>query len=810
PTTWPPTNTHPINLTHTYETLHQHGYTYGPAFQGLVSAWNGSDGELFAEIALPEEQHDEAARFTLHPALLDAALHILLPGVAEAGGRPGLPFSWSRVTVHTAGATAVRVRLVRTTAETGLDEVSLALFDQAGTPVATVGALLSREVSAEMLRGAAATQHESLFQVEWTAVPVTDGAAGNTADWAILGEDGLGVAAELTSYPDASALRAAVNAGTSMPPVVLVQLPGMAEAARASAAGSGGVDLGEAARTITHRALELAREWVSEAVFGASQLVLVARDAVPSDEDAGLENLALSGAWGIFRSAATENPGRFAIVDLDASEASARLLPAALAAGDHELVIRDGVARAPRLAKVRAEADAMATPWDGDGTVLVTGGTGGLGALLARHLVTEHGVRHLLLVSRRGPQAPGATDLTTELTQLGADITIAACDVTDRTALAELLTDIPDTHPLTAVVHTAGILDDSIIASMTGEQLDRVLRPKVNAAWNLHQLTADRDLSAFIIYSSVSGILGPPGQANYAAGNAFLNALAQYRRSRGLRATSLAWGLWDQANGMIGHLDEADRKRVAKGGVTPMSEDEGMALFDTAVAEDRNLLAPVRFDMAALRALGENLPPLLRGLVRATPRRGSAVAGAATGAVGGSLAERLSGLDSAERETALVDLVRGEVAAVLGHSGFESVEQSRAFNELGFDSLSAVEFRNRLNALSGLRLPATLVFDYPTPAAVAGHLAEEIPVLGGPSRIGSLSEEIDRLEASLAESDPESPEAYDSAVGRLEKVLLRLRESAGPTEQNGASEDDIHSASVDELLHLIDEEFDLA
>ncbi|MFC9293539.1 type I polyketide synthase [Streptomyces sp. NPDC057011] len=804
---WPPAGAQEIDLADVYGRLVDQGYGYGPAFQGLGRAWRSTDGELFAEIVLPDAQRADAGRFTLHPALLDASLHVLLPGVADADGKPGLPFSWSGVAVHTTGATALRVRLTRTTAETGLDEVSLAITDPVGTPVATVGALLSREVSADMLRSAGVTHHESLFQVEWTAPAGTAAADTDLTGWAVLGADTLGLGAgvdpagALRGYADLPALRAAVDAGEQAPAVVLLPLS-------AAVDGIDAADLGGIARATTHRALELAQAWIADRRFESSRLVLVTRDAVAADAATGLEGLELSGAWGLFRSAGTENPDRFAQIDLDGADESRRALPAALATGERELVIRDGEARAPRLAKVEIAPAAQPAPWDSEGTVLVTGATGGLGVLLARHLVAEQGVRNLLLVSRRGDRAPGAAELGAELTGLGAHVTFAACDVVDRAAVADLLASVPAEHPLTAVVHTAGVLDDSIIVSMTGDQLDAVLQPKIDAAWNLHELTADLDLSAFILYSSVSGILGPPGQANYAAGNSFLNALAQRRRAAGLPATSLAWGLWD--HGMIGHLDEADRKRVAKGGVTPMSEAEGMALFDAAVAEDRNLLAPVRFDTAALRALGENLPPLLRGLVRVAPRRAAAAAPGAAGAEGPApLAQRLGALTGAEREKALVDLVRGEVAAVLGHAGHEAVDQARAFNELGFDSLSAVELRNRLNAVSGLRLPATLVFDYPTPAAVAGYLLEEIPVAGA-SPVGSLAEEIDRLEASMSAATGDTAE-YEAAAERLEKLLLRLRESSGAGAKPGAfSEDDIHGASVDELLDLIDEEFDLA
>ncbi|RBM09482.1 type I polyketide synthase, partial [Streptomyces sp. PT12] len=359
------------------------------------------------------------------------------------------------------------------------------------------------------------------------------------------------------------------------------------------------------------------------------------------------------------------------------------------------------------------------------GTVLVTGGTGTLGGLVARHLAAHHGVRHLLLTSRRGPDAPGAAELRDELAESGAEAEIVGCDVADRAALAELLAGIPADRPLTAVVHTAGVLDDGLIDALTDEQLDRVLRPKVDAAWNLHELTRDADLSAFVLFSSSSGVFGGPGQANYAAANAALDALAQHRVAAGLPAVSLAWGLWGEASGMTGHLGREDRARMARSGVVPFSNEQGLGMFDAALALPESLVLPMRLDLSALRTQAGSgaLPAFLRGLVRAPARRAAADASAADDS---SLVSRLMALPENRREQALADLVRGHVSVVLGHAGADAIEATKGFKDLGIDSLIAVELRNRLNAATGLRLPATIVFDYPTPAALATFLRAEL------------------------------------------------------------------------------------
>ncbi|HZN20232.1 MAG TPA: SDR family NAD(P)-dependent oxidoreductase, partial [Micromonosporaceae bacterium] len=434
---------------------------------------------------------------------------------------------------------------------------------------------------------------------------------------------------------------------------------------------------------------------------------------------------------------------------------------------------------------------------DPGGTVLVTGGTGTLGALLARHLVTARGVRRLVLASRRGPDAPGAADLAVELGALGAQVRVVACDAADRDALAALLDEVPD---LTGVVHTAGVLDDGVVASLTADQLDRVLRPKVDAALHLHELTQGRDLAMFVLYSSTAGVLGGVGQGNYAAANAFLDALAEHRHGQGLPATSLAWGFWAQASGMTGHLERGDLARVARTGMLPLSGAQGMVLFDAAVTVDEPVLLPVRLDTRTLRGLAEDglLPVVYRSIIRAGARR---TAQAADGAGPAGLTQRLVRMSRAEQDRALLDLVLSHTATVLGHASAAAIDPDRGFLDLGFDSLTAVELRNRLNAATGLRLPSTLAFDHPTPVTLGQFLRLELR-LDEAEVIPPAYEDLDRLEVSLAAFEPEADATARTKVRqRLEALLWRWSDNGA-----GADQPDFAAASNDEMFALIDRE----
>ncbi|MDN3360175.1 type I polyketide synthase, partial [Actinomadura sp. DC4] len=753
---WPPAGATPVDTDDLYQRLGDLGYGYGPVFQGLVAAWRRDD-DVFAEVALPDGADEP--RFIVHPALLDAAFHTLfLDGTDELR----LPFSWAGVRLRLASSGPLRVRLSRT----GADTARLWVTDADGAIVADVGTMTTRALEA----GRLATRHQSLFELGWTPVSLP----AEASRFAVLGAPGLAAALRQAGVTaDAYAAEA-----DPAPEVVLAPVEG------------GDV------REALCRTLELLQTWPADGRL----VVLTSRAVTTGGEDAAPDP-AGAAVWGLVRSAQAENPQRIALVDLDGQAGSYEALPAALASEEPQLAIRAGHAYAPRLARAASSEDA-ATPLDPAGTVLITGGTGTLGGLVARHLVTEYGARHLLLTSRRGPRADGADALVAGLTALGAEVTVAACDAGDRKALALLLGTVPDERPLTAVVHAAGVLRDGVIGTLTPQHLDDVLRPKADAAWNLHELTRDRDLSAFILFSSAAGTLGTPGQGNYAAANASMDALAHLRRARGLPATSLAWGRWAAATGLTGGLSETDHSRLSRGGLAPLTADEGLALFDAALAAGRATLVPARLDPAALRAQAESgtLPAVLRALVPPSARRTGAPVDPA------ALVRRLATLPDAGRRRLVMDLVRAAAAAVLGYASPDGVEEERAFRDLGFDSLTAVELRNRLTAATGLGLSASLVFDHPTPAALGEHLLTALL----PTANSRFLEELDRLEASLSALTPGGlPEIASEAdrtkiTVRMKGLLSRWRELQGEAATGTALHERLDTATDDELFDLLD------
>ncbi|MFD5405597.1 SDR family NAD(P)-dependent oxidoreductase [Streptomyces griseorubiginosus] len=531
------------------------------------------------------------------------------------------------------------------------------------------------------------------------------------------------------------------------------------------------------------------------------RLVVLTRDT--------LRDAAHAAVWGLVRTAQNEHPDRLVLVSCD--DVSRPLLGAALATGEPQLRLLDGTIAVPRLA--RAEVPDGPSPLDPDGTALVTGGTGTLGALVARHLVTEHGIRHLLLVSRRGTAAPGADALVAELTGLGARVTVGAADVADPDELSTVLGGIDPAHPLTAVIHTAGVIRDGVITAQTPDHLDAVLAPKTDAAHALHEATKDHGLNAFVLFSSAAGTLGNPGQANYAAANTSLDALAHRFRAEGSPAVSLAWGLWEEASGMTGELSTADLERGRRTGIAAMPTELALALLDAGLRADEAALVTTRLDLAGLRrraASDSEVPTLLRALVR-IPRK---AARAAAAAAEESLADRLAGLSAAERLDTVVELVRTQAAAVLGHATARGIAAEAAFKDAGFDSLAAVELRNRLATVTGVRLPATLIFDHPTPAELAERLIEELGITGeatGANVSGAVAE-LDALERALA-ALPTADESARAHLGaRLLDLAAQLGAAPAATALTAGTGEllDLDSATDEEIFQLMDGELGLS
>ncbi|WP_203842936.1 type I polyketide synthase, partial [Winogradskya humida] len=682
---WPPENAVPLDVADLYGV--RLGEVYGPSFHGLRAAWQRGD-DVFAEVELPEVVAGEAGSYGIHPVLLDAVLHAAgLVEEAEAGLR--MPFAWTGVQLSAGGASVLRARLRRE----GQDGLTLTAADTTGAPVVSVTSLVYRPVAIEQLTSA---EPETLFALDWTPVDVS-GSRG-AGDWVLFGEDrfGLGVRA----YAEDADLPAAALACVAGP----------------DAAG---------------QALDLVQRWLADERVEPVPLVVLTRGGVAAVPGEGVSDLGAAAVWGLLRSAQSENPGRIVLVDLPATGG---LDVDVLATGEPELALRDSVAYARRLTRpARVEA---AAPEGTAGALLITGGTGTLGGIVAKHFVTTGRADDVVLLSRSGPEAGGAGVLAAEIAELGAQARIIACDVADRDAVAAIVDGTPS---LRSVFHAAGIIDDGVIATLSPERLAAVMRPKADAAWHLHELTQDLSLDHFVMFSSAAAAFGAPGQGNYAAANGYLDGLASYRQAAGLAGLSLQWGPWVHEAGIGRDLGEVSLNRIARSGIAAMGAEEGLAVLDRALARPEAILVPARLDLDGLRAqaadLGE-VPPLWRvlavqltegsGLRGAPARRTAAGATATPGDAGQALRQKLAAMPGPERDRFLLDLVRRLVAAVLGHSSSDAVEAGRAFTDLGFDSLTAVELRNRLRSETGLRLPATLVFDYPTPAVLATLLRTEL------------------------------------------------------------------------------------
>ncbi|RDG39830.1 type I polyketide synthase [Streptomyces corynorhini] len=780
---WPPEGARPVDVAAFYDALADRGYDYGPAFRCLTAAWTRGP-EVFGEVALPEPA--DADGFAVHPALFDAAVHTAL--VAGPDGEPVLPFAWNGVRLHATGASSARVRV---TPGPGALTVDVAAAD--GSPLLDVRSLSTRPLPPDP--GAAQDGVDgALSRLTWSVLPAS-GAVPASVPVTVFGADPGAADGEDTPH------------WRVLPP----------------GTGRSGLPEPERARQAVHRVLTALQSLLADRERPGARLVVATRRAVAVHDGDPVDPVAAA-VWGLVRSAQTEHPGRFVLADLDTApgpgsdtgpgpdtgpesgaasgvwtDAVGAVLAAVDEAGEAQCAVRGGQPYVPRLVRVNAAESAGGTaeettggtarPLDPEGTVLITGGTGMAGAVAARHAVTAYGARNVVLASRRGPAAPGAAELRRELAGLGARVETVACDVADREQVRTLLARIPREAPLTAVVHTAGVLDDGMIDTLDADRLAAVFGPKADGAVWLDELTRTSDPAVFVLFSSVAGVLGTAGQGNYAAASAFLDAVAIRRRAAGHASVSLAWGHWERAGGMTGHLGEADLARIGRTGMRPISDAHGMRLLDAGLASPHPVLVAAPVDRAVLRqrardgALPRVLLPLAGRVGRTLPAARRAL--------------RLDGLDPAARRGVLLDLVRDEAAAVLGHSSGDRIDPAQPFKTAGFDSLTAVELRNRLTTATGARLPATLVFDFPTPADAAAFLHDElVPDLPAPGLA-----ELDRLERALCVAPDEGTGRQIAA--RLRGLLTRI-EHPPSTAAEDAAPDGLRFADDDELFAFID------
>jgi acyl transferase domain-containing protein/short-subunit dehydrogenase/acyl carrier protein len=712
---------------------------------GVQAVWRVG-GDIVAELALDADQEPEAGRFALHPALVEGVAYLATVAERQAG-RPGLaPVAWHDFGRSAAGATDLRARL--TVRRPG--EVAVELADTSGAPVASARLSMGEAPAAAP---PAAPRNDSLFELAWVPAPEP----ATTSD---------------------------------VPLVVMPVEP-----------APGG--LLDAVHTTVRQTLAAVQSVLADENPAESSVVFVTERAVAAGDGQRVDP-AQAAARGLLLSAQLENPGRFLLVDVDDLDGAADRLAAAVeiarSADEPQVALRGGRVLLPRLRRT-TEPGQPAEPsgLGGDGTVVVTGATGGIGRHVARHLATAHGARRLLLLSRSGDEATGARELREELAAVGTTATFAACDVADRDALAAALAGVPAEHPVTAAVHVAGVTDDGVVTTLTPERLTSVLRAKVDAAVHLHEL-AGGDGTRLVFFSSAVGTLGGPGQANYAAANAFLEAYAHRLRADGRAATAIAWGLWDSAAGQAAGLTDVDLRRTAQAGVLPLTAADGLALFDVATAGDQAAFVAMRLDPAVLRAnaAAGTLTPAMRGLVRAPMRR----AGRA-GPEAEPFARRFAAMAATERTRTLSRLVRERVAAVLDLPSPEALDPTRSFRDVGFDSLTAVELRNSLVAATGVQLSAAVVFDHPTPTALASHL-EGLLLKAVPTVRLPVLAQLDQLAVALGGLEPDDD--------LRPQVATRLRSLALAFEAPGEAPDDdvagkLDASTDDEIFEFIRTEF---
>ncbi|MFE0254221.1 SDR family NAD(P)-dependent oxidoreductase [Streptomyces sp. NPDC059010] len=708
PPAWPET-AEPAWTEDTYERLTALGLGYGPAFQGVRQAAATGDGTLLARLSLPPVARDTADPYPVHPALLDAALQVTAV-LDTADQRVLLPVAVGRCVLPPGGASDLTAS-VRRTGGSGTDlTLDVRLWDADGFPAGRLEGVRLRAVSPADLSGGSENGRH-LYEVAWTAVAQETTGDGGAADTVVR------------FWPDPAA----------------------------------GLEPARAAHELAAEALAELQTLVALPPDEApARTVWVTRGAVSACEGDPVPGLAQSVLWGLARSARAEHPELgLTLLDIDGDDAPE--LPSVAAHADEpELAWRGGELLAPRLVRARPAPPGRPVAIPTGGTVLITGGLGAVGRHMAR-LLAENGVPRLLLTSRQGPEDPRTADVTAELTALGAEVEVAACDVADAAAVADVLARVGDEAPLRGVVHCAGVLADGVVAELTPERLAQVLRPKVDGATHLHRLTAEHPLDLFLLVSSAAGVVGNAGQANYAAANAFLDQLAHHRRALGLPGVSVSFGAW-AGEGLA--AEHADLERMARLGHRALSPEQGRELTELSLRRDAAHLVAWALDLPRLRAAAP-AGALWRSLLPA-PRPDRHGGPGGSGGPGGpgvhTLADRLARLPQAERAARVLALVREEAAHALGLRSAESVRPDQPLRDLGMDSVTAVDLRNRISARIGTKLPATLLFDHPTPNRLADHLLTG--ALATTARAG-------RAAAPAPKAAPDEPVALVAMACRL-------------------------------------------
>ena len=524
------------------------------------------------------------------------------------------------------------------------------------------------------------------------------------------------------------------------------------------------------------------------------------QDTVTEPGDAAL--------WGLGRAVALEHPDRWGgLIDLPATAdaRTAQYLVGALngAAGDDQLAVRRPGVYSRRLTRKPAPEAPADGGWQPHGTVLVTGGAEALGTHASLWLARS-GVRRLIVTTTAQAPADAVTELVGKLADTGTETTVVSCADADRETLARLIAETPEEQPLTAVVHAADTAWTSNVADTGLADLTEVFAAKVDTAVWLDELFTDTDtaggapLDAFVVFSSIAGIWGGGGQGVSGAANAVLDALVERRRGRGLAATSIAWGALDEVGP---GMDEATLAQLRRRGVLPMAPQIATTAFEQAVEAREKAVTVVDMDWEAFipAFTSVRVSPLFADLPEAAAALRASQPDAENRDTTSSLVDSLRDVPEAEQNRLLLRLVCGQAATVLGHSSAESIGPLQSFQEVGFDSLAAVNLRNSLHVATGLRLPATLIFDYPTPDALVGFLRSELLTETGDDDLDGREEDLRRALAQV-------PLSRFREAGLLDTLLTLVDTEAGSAPKATPERDPAAPAAKDDtdLIDVMD------